>query len=338
MFTTLNQRNIRLAPSKSFIGYPSLRLLGQKVDALGLSIAEEKLAAISQLEFPTTLKNLETYLGMTGYLRQFAPYYAQIAEPLQKRKTLLVRTLRKGIEGNARKMEAGRTGLTGVTPAELDAFHQLQSIFSHPTMLTHHDPKRRLYVDLDASKARGFGAVIYHCENEDQATDPPRSTSVEPILFLSKLLNDAERNYWPTELEVAGLVWVIKKIRHMVESSEHHTIIYTDHAATLGIMKQTSLNTTSTEKLNLRLVKASEFLQRFRLDVRYKPGKTHFMPDALSKLVSRETKRQPYDQQDEGILDTLHAVALETWALATSMVELSDDFKQRVREGYEVDT
>ena len=47
VFTTLNQRNIKLAPNKSSIGYPSIRLLGQKVDALGLSTAEEKLAAIS---------------------------------------------------------------------------------------------------------------------------------------------------------------------------------------------------------------------------------------------------------------------------------------------------
>ncbi len=31
-------------------------------------------------------------------------------------------------------------------------------------------------------------------------------TAVQPIMFLSKMLNQAERNYWPTELEVAGIV------------------------------------------------------------------------------------------------------------------------------------
>ena len=160
---------------------------------------------ISKLEFPTTLKDLETYLGVTGYLRQYAPYYAQIAEPLQKRKIFLVKGLR-GIKSNARKREASRTGLTGVTPAELDAFHQLQTKYSRPTILTHHDPKRRLYVDLDTSKARGFGAMAYHYKGEAQTNDPPRKSTIEPILFLGKLLNDAEKRYWPTELEVAGLV------------------------------------------------------------------------------------------------------------------------------------
>ena len=31
-------------------------------------------------------------------------------------------------------------------------------------------------------------------------------TSVQPILFLSKLFNQAEKNYWPTELEIAGII------------------------------------------------------------------------------------------------------------------------------------
>lgn len=92
VFPALDRRNIRLSLEKSFLRYPSIKLLGQRVDALGLSTAEEKLAAITQLEFPRTLKDLETYLGMTGYLRQYCPYYAQVVEPLQKRKTLLVRT------------------------------------------------------------------------------------------------------------------------------------------------------------------------------------------------------------------------------------------------------
>lgn len=178
--------------------------------------------------------------------------------------------------------------------------------------------------------------MVYQCKDETRQTDPPLKSTVEPILFLSKLLNDAERRYWPIELEVAGLVWTIRKIRHMVESSEQPTRIYTDHATTLGIVKQTSLNTVSMEKLNLRLIRASGYLQRFRLDVRYKPGRTHYAPDALSRLASRETKRQQ-DNHEEGILDTLHVITIESWALATSIVELSEDFKKRLNDGYEAD-
>ena len=61
--------NIRLSPRKSFLGYPSVHLLGQKVDALGLATAADKLAAITNLSFPKSLSQLEKYLGLTGYLR-----------------------------------------------------------------------------------------------------------------------------------------------------------------------------------------------------------------------------------------------------------------------------
>jgi hypothetical protein len=49
---------------------------------------------------------------------------------------------------------------------------------------------------MDASKEYGFGACIYHVIDG----------KVKPILFLSRLLTTAEKLYWPTELEVAGLV------------------------------------------------------------------------------------------------------------------------------------
>lgn len=93
VLSTLRERNIKLSAKKTFLGYPSIKLLGQRMDALGLATAEEKLKAILQLKFPKNLKALETYLGMTGYLRQYIPYYAQIVKPLQMRKTLLNQTI-----------------------------------------------------------------------------------------------------------------------------------------------------------------------------------------------------------------------------------------------------
>lgn len=97
----------------------------------------------------------------------------------------------------------------------------------------------------------------------------------------------------------------------MIESVEKRTIIYTDHAATLGIIKQSSLNTVSTEKLNLCLIRASEYLQCFRLDVKHKPGRNHYIADVLSRLANGDGKRRQ-EQNEEGILDTLHATATES--------------------------
>ena len=56
VFSALLKMNIHLSLKKSFLGYLSVYLLGQKVDALGLATAEDKLAVITNLAFPKTLR------------------------------------------------------------------------------------------------------------------------------------------------------------------------------------------------------------------------------------------------------------------------------------------
>lgn len=210
VFRTLNKYNISLKPSKAYIGYPSAQLLGQRVDGFRMTRVEDKLKAITALEFPKTLRALERYLGMTGYLRHYVAYYAKIAQPLQIRKANLNKTLRlkarSSNAGVASKRKAVAILVTAPTPLELDAFHHLQSSFSRPSMLIHFVVWRILFIDIDASKDRGFGVMVYQSKDEK---NPPTSTSIRPILFLSKLLTPAESRYWPTKLEVACLVWAI---------------------------------------------------------------------------------------------------------------------------------
>src|SRR5438045_2961768 len=102
---------------------------------------------------------------------------------------------------------------------------------------------------------------------------------MEPILFLSQTLNSAEMRYWPTELETAGCMWVVRKIWHLIElNRKPPAIIFMDHATIPGLAKQADITTTiSIERLNLRLVHASEYLSRFQLDIHHKPGKAHLV-------------------------------------------------------------
>ena len=61
------------------------------------------------------------------------------------------------------------------------------------------------------------------------------------------------------------------------------------------------MNITSTAKLNLRLIRASKYLQRFRIELRYKPDKVNIVSDALSRLASRASDRS----KSEFILDAI---------------------------------
>src|SRR5579871_7062844 len=112
-----------------------------------------------------------------------------------------------------------------------------------------------------------------------------KHNSIQSVMFLSRVLTPAEQRFWPTEMEVAGLVWVVSKLRHLIQSTQRRpAIIITDHAAATFISKQTSLTSTSPTRMNQRLVRASMYLSLFDLDIRYKPGKAHTVPDALSRL------------------------------------------------------
>lgn len=327
IFDVLSANNISINPKKAFIGYPSVNLLGQRVNSLGLSTDEEKLKAIATLSFPTNLSKLETYLGLTGWFRDYIEGYAGKAKPLQDRKTALLKPSPKA--GHARKSYSARTKIIDPTEAEKQSFASIQQSLSSPSFLIHFNAFTQLYVDLDASKEFGFGAMVYHVK--DYAVYPrggtipyPPKKRIQPIMFLSRLLRPAETRYWPTELELAGIVWVLRKIRHLVESSKHPTVIFTDHGAALGIAKQTSLTTSSTDRLNLRLVRASDYIQRFDPIILHKPGKQHIVPDALSRLPSG---LQSKDSTTDGELDVL----------SVSEVQLSEDLLTRIKEGYTKD-
>ena len=265
IFQLFVQHNVTLNPQKAYLGYPSITLLGQKVNGLGLTSATEKIAAISGWKFPCNLKLLESYLGFTNWLRDYIPYYAQKVEPLQKRKTQLLQAS-PATKGRRRRNYAIKALLDKPSVAEQTAFDTIQREFQKHTFLTHFDPKRQLYIDIDASKKQGFGAMIYHLNGGDKA----KPTAIDPILFLSKCLSPAESRYWPTELEMAGVVWTVRKVHHMIRAARLTTIIWTDHSAIPSIAAQTKLSSSNVDKLNLRLVRASAYLSQFNIAFKHK--------------------------------------------------------------------
>lgn len=230
---------------------------------------------------------------------------------------------------NAKRTHGIKMELQDPTNRELQSFHELQKLLSRPTTLSHHDPEKQLYIYLDASKAFGFSAMVYH--SKKITTDAPYKTDVQPILFLSCLLTPAETRYWPTELEITRLVWTVRKTRHLIEAATNPTIVFTDHAAALSIVRQTSLSTVATNKLNLRLTRASEYLQQFKLDVRYKPGKSHPVPDALSRLAREPASTTSHD----GILNTLDKKAAEAYVLTATVVNIVPEFKEQIKKAYQ---
>lgn len=115
--------------------------------------------------------------------------------------------------------------------------------------------------------------MIYYIKNKIKLEEYMSKRDKEPIMFLNKLLTSAGTRYWPTKLELAGLIWIICKIKHLIETSKNATIFYTNHEAALKIVRQTILFILSRYKLSLKLIKAFNYIQRFNIILKHKPKK-----------------------------------------------------------------
>ena len=80
-----------------------------------------------------------------------------------------------------------------------------------------------------------------------------------------------------------------KKTPHMIEAFIYKIITYTGFFAAFFIIRQTSFNIISVEKLIFRLVKTSEYFQRFRFEILYKPGKANIIPEVLFRSATKTT-------------------------------------------------
>jgi len=327
---------LTLSPGKCFIGYHSLKVLGHVVDRFGLSTTEDKVAAISSMRFPEYLHELELFIGLSGYYRHFVARYAAIVEPLQALKTRL-------LKGAARKNKRQRSVYTRSTKldtpseAQLLSFNTIKDALCSKTVLIHHDHKLPLLIDVDSSVGGGYAAAIHQVPSATMEKEGLNTEDIlhgrynrkleHPVTYISKQLNKHEVHYWPTELEIAGIVWTVQKLRHLIEGFAP-TKIFTDHNAAADILSSRTLKTTSSVRMNLRLIRASQFISQYpNIRIVHRPGKDHVNADALSRLVQLRTKHENPREDEGGVYGFL----------TTTVVGVSMTTLRLLEEGYTKD-
>lgn len=130
------------------------------------------------------------------------------------------------------------------------------------------------------------------------------------------------------KLKIADIVWVIKKIYHIIEAIESITIVYIDHLVTVFITQQISLNTIIIEKLNLQLICTSEYLQQFCLNIQYKSNKTNIILDALLRLISQNY----HLKSEKAILKALHSLNVSIFLIM--LIKVFNEFYKYLMNEY----
>ena len=238
---------LRLHPTKCSFGVDSVQYLGYTIDATGLKPMKEKLEAIVNAPEPKDLTQLRSYLGMLNFYRKFLVNAAVVLEPLNS-------LLRKDVcwKWNAEHSRAFQKSKSMLIDACLIRF----------------DPNLPIVVSADSSRY-GVGAVLCQKKNGDEL----------PVVFASRTLNKAERNYSQTEKEALALIFALKKFHHYLWGQSFSLV--TDHKPLLGLFNP---NKPIPEMSSGRIQRWSLMLQAYSFDLYHRSGKSLGTADALSRL------------------------------------------------------
>ncbi len=98
VFSRLRAAGLKLKPSKCEFYHAELEYLGHVISSDGVRTNPKKVEAVKSWPCPSTVTELQSFLGFTGYYHRFIRHYSALANPLnqhlrgldgQKKTTLL---------------------------------------------------------------------------------------------------------------------------------------------------------------------------------------------------------------------------------------------------------
>ena len=84
VLSIMEQSGLKLSLDKCAFGVHKVTYLGYILDAEGVHPDPSKMKAISEAPAPTSVKQLQSYLGSLGFYRRFLPNLSTVLEPLHQ--------------------------------------------------------------------------------------------------------------------------------------------------------------------------------------------------------------------------------------------------------------
>lgn len=230
----------------------TVQFLGYVISQHGITMDQRKVEAVSNWPIPSTVKELQRFLGFANFYRRFIQGFSKISAPITS-------LLKKGAKSLSWTTEA------------TNAVEKLKASFSSAPTLLHPNPDLPFLVEVDASTT-GVGAVLSQRQGK-----PPR---LHPCAF-SKKLSPAEQNYDVGNRELLAIKLALEEWRHWLEGAKFSFEVITDHR-NLEYLRDA-------KRLNSRQARWSLFFTRFNFKVTYRPGDKNVKADSLSRLYQPES-------------------------------------------------
>ncbi|KAK3573221.1 hypothetical protein QTP86_015130 [Hemibagrus guttatus] len=275
VLSRLQQNHLYVKPEKCEFHRTTITFLGYVILRQGVEMDLTKVQTVTEWPNPTTVKELQRFLGFANFYRRFIWNYSSMAG-------LLTSLLR----GKPRRL--AWTDQTQV------AFCHLKASFTTAPILRHPDPDLPFVVEVDADSS-GIGAML------SQRHGVPGK--LHPCAFVSRKLKAAEANYDVGNRELLSFKAALEEWQHWLEGARHPFLVLTDHR-NLEYLR-------SAKHLNPRQAQWALLFTRFQFSVTYRPGSKNSKAHALS----RQFEAQSEPTQPGLILPAAAILAPVRWSL-----------------------
>ena len=258
----IQEEGVTLNPEKCEFNKNQLVFLGHLIDHRGVQPDPQKTTAIVNMASPKNVGELRRFLGMVNQLRKFSKNIAEFTKPLRE---LLSKKC---------SWHWGHT--------QDQAFANIKSELSRPTILTLYDPAKETKVTADAS-SYGLGAVIMQRQDSQW----------RPTAYASRSMNETEQRYAQIEKEALAITWACEKFTNFILGKRFQ--IETDHKPLVPLF-----STKHIDDLPPRILRFRLRLARFDYSISHVPGKHLYTADTLSRapLTSDETDTKLHDEAE----------------------------------------
>jgi len=208
----LEENNLYVKPEKCQWKVREVEFLGVVIGPERIKMEEGKVKGVLEWPTPQGVKDVQKFLGLANYYRRFIEGFAMVARPLHD----LVKKDRRW-----EWMER-----------EEKAFKELKERFTKEPVLAAPDIDKKMRMEVDASDYATGGVLSMECEDGLWRL----------VAFLSKSLNETERNYKIHDKEMLAIIRGLEAWRHLLEGAQYKFEIWTDHKNLEYFMKAQKLN------------------------------------------------------------------------------------------------
>ncbi|KAG3069725.1 hypothetical protein PI124_g21477 [Phytophthora idaei] len=180
LLTRFAQCRISINFTKSISCQPKVDFLSREISPECINADSKKLAAITELSFPTSKCGMQSFLGALNYYSHFIQDFAVYGAALYQLK----------------EEDFGPGGDLSVAGR---AFEALQTKGAEAPILKHFDRTKEVHVMLLANEWALSTTLMQEHEGK-----------LHPVRFLGRVLKESEMNYHPAEKEVLALLLLLK--------------------------------------------------------------------------------------------------------------------------------